>query len=194
MNRLDLVVGSNGAGKSTFVAFTLAPLLPRSPFVNADEIAKLRWPSDAEAHSYEAARVAAATRSALIAAGTSFIAETVFSHPSKLELIDEAHAHGYVVVLHVMAIPEDLAVERVRHRVKAGGHQVAEEKIRERHRRLWDLVARGIERSDSATVYDNSRRTGPAIVARFAGGEIIGSPRWTNWTAGALQTRWPTAG
>ena len=39
MKRLDLVVGPNGAGKSTFVELTLAPLLPGSAFVNADEIA-----------------------------------------------------------------------------------------------------------------------------------------------------------
>lgn len=81
MHRLDLVVGPNGAGKSTFVAFTLGPLLPGSPFVNADDIARQRWPADAERHSYEAARIAAATRTALIRAGQSFIAETVFSHP-----------------------------------------------------------------------------------------------------------------
>jgi len=44
MKRLDLVVGPNGAGKSTFVELTLAPLLPGSAFVNADEIAKLIEP------------------------------------------------------------------------------------------------------------------------------------------------------
>ena len=46
MNRLDLVVGPNGAGKSTFVELILAPLLGGSVFVNADEIAKQRWPDD----------------------------------------------------------------------------------------------------------------------------------------------------
>ena len=51
MKRLDLVVGPNGAGKSTFVELTLAPLLPGSAFVNADEIAKQRWPDDPAAHS-----------------------------------------------------------------------------------------------------------------------------------------------
>jgi len=189
MKRLDLVVGPNGAGKSTFVAFTLAPLLPLSPFVNADEIARQRWPDDAEAHSYDAARVAAATRSSLITSGRSFIAETVFSHPSKLDLIAEAQAAGYTVVLHVLSVPEDLAVQRVRHRVAAGGHTVAEEKIRQRHRRLWALVVRGIEMCDSATVYDNSRRTGPRIVARFAGGDVIGSPTWPEWMSAAVTTR-----
>jgi predicted ABC-type ATPase len=117
--RLDLVVGSNGAGKSTLVGLHLQPRL-RTPFVNADEIAKQRWPYAAERHSYEAARIAADSRDALISAGRSFIAETVFSHPSKLELIDRAHEHGYRVILHAVLIPEELAVHRVRLRITGG--------------------------------------------------------------------------
>ena len=66
MKRLDLVIGPNGAGKSTFIAVTLAPLLARSVVVNADEIARQRWPDDSAAHAYDAARVASATRSTLI--------------------------------------------------------------------------------------------------------------------------------
>ena len=95
MNRLDLVVGPNGAGKSTFVELTLAPLLPGSVFVNADEIAKRDGPMTRASHAYDAARMAADARARLIELGRSFIAETVFSHPSKLELIDAAHAAGY---------------------------------------------------------------------------------------------------
>lgn len=191
MKRLDLVVGPNGAGKSTFVAFTLAPLLPRSVFVNADEIAKQRWPEDPVAHSYDAARVAADTRARLIEAGVSFIAETVFSHPSKLETIRAADAAGYVVALHVMLIPEDLAVERVKRCVGHGGHDVPEEKIRERHRRLWRFVADAVEIAATATIYDNSRSEGPRIVAQMTAGTIIGAPTWPTWTAEALSQRWP---
>ena len=99
MKRLDLVVGPNGAGKSTFVELTLAPLLPGSAFVNADEIAKQRWPDDPASHAYQAARVAAATRAKLIELGKSFIAESVFSHPSKLELIAAARTADYTIVL-----------------------------------------------------------------------------------------------
>jgi predicted ABC-type ATPase len=188
MRRLDLVVGPNGAGKSTFVGLTLAPLLPGSAFVNADEIAKQRWPDDPGAHSYQAARVAAETRTKLIELGTSFIAETVFSHPSKLELIDAAHVAGYTIVLHVLLIPEELAVERVRHRVDAGGHGVPENKIRERYQRLWALVAAAITRCDSTAVYDNSARKGPHIVAQLNNGFLIGSPAWPAWTPDVLQT------
>src|SRR6516225_7729902 len=160
MKRLDLVVGPNGAGKSTFVELTLAPLLPGSVFVNADEIARQRWPDDPASHAYDAARVAADTRAKLIELGRSFIAETVFSHPSKLDLIRIARGGGFTVVLHVLLVPEDLAVERVKHRVRAGGHDVPETKIRERYQRLWALVADAIALSDSASVYDNSRLRG----------------------------------
>ncbi|CAN5381178.1 zeta toxin family protein [soil metagenome] len=191
MKRLDLVVGPNGAGKSTFVALTLAPLLRGSVFVNADEIAKSRWPDQAAARSYDAARVAADTRAALISQGRSFIAESVFSHPSKIELIDAAHNAGYVVVLHVVLIPEDLAVERVAHRVRAGGHDVPEDKIRERYQRLWVLAAAAIARCDLATAYDNSQHSGPRIVARFSGGQATEAPSWPRWAPGVLTTEWP---
>ena len=190
MNRLDLVVGPNGAGKSTFVALTLAPLLPRSVFVNADEIAKQRWPDDPSAHAYDAAQVASDTRLKLIELGQSFIAETVFSHPSKLELLRVAQAADFTVVLHVLLIPEDLAATRVRYRVAAGGHDVPETKIRERYRRLWPLVTEAMAQADGATVYDNSRRSGPRIVAQMSRGDIIGRASWPAWTPQALRSRW----
>lgn len=191
MRRLDLVVGSNGAGKSTFIALILAPLLPGSVIVNADEIARRTWPGDSETHAYEAARIAAATRSALISQGRTFIAETVFSHPSKLDLLDEAHARGYTVVVHALLIPEELAVERVAHRVSAGGHRVPEGKIRDRYRRLWPLVVSALECADLATVYDNSKIEGPRICARMAAGQIIGAPEWPEWAPVPLTSRWP---
>jgi predicted ABC-type ATPase len=179
VKRADLVVGPNGAGKSTFVALTLAPLLPRSVFVNADEIAKQRWPDDPLAHAYDAAWVASETRTRLIELGRSFIAETIFSHPSKLDLVHAARAADYVVVVHVILIPEDLAVERVVRRVRAGGQDVPEE------------VATAAAQSDTATVYDNSQRDGPRIVARMSGGTAVGSSSWPSWTPEALRSRWP---
>ena len=192
MNRLDLVVGPNGAGKSTFIALTLAPLLPGSVVVNADQIATQRWPDDPVSHAYEAAQIAADTRAKLIELGRPFIAETVFSHASKLDLIRVARAAHYVVVLHVLLVPENLAVQRVRLRVAAGGHGVPEAKIRERYHRLWALVTRAITESDTATVYDNTRLAGPRIIAQLSAGQIAGAPSWPAWTPEPLLSRWPT--
>lgn len=180
--RLDLVVGPNGAGKSTFVELVLAPLRPGATFVNADVIAAQRWPDDPQGHSYEAAQVAARTRARLLELREPFIAETVFSHPSKLELVDAAVAAGYTVALHAVMVPEDLSVQRVAHRVASGGHAVPEDKIRQRYQRLWPLVIEAIGRTDTARVWDNSRRDGPVEVALFAHGMPVGPCTWPTWT------------
>ncbi|MEU2005715.1 zeta toxin family protein [Rhodococcus sp. NPDC019627] len=120
------------------------------------------------------------------ARSSAFIAEMVFSHPSKLQLIDEARTHEYTVVLHVVMIPEELAVQRVRYRVRAGGHDVPEEKFRQRYRRLWGLVAQAFPRCDHATVYDNSSNTGPRIVAQFTDGYLVGEATWPARTPAEL--------
>lgn len=115
----------------------------------------------------------------------------MFSHPSKLELIDTARAAGYTVVLHVLLIPEDQAVQRFAHRVRAGGHDVPEDKIRQRHRRLCALAATAITRADTAVVYDNSAIRGPRIVARFSGGLLVGTSDWPQWAPVELVRRRP---
>jgi predicted ABC-type ATPase len=190
VRQLHLTVGPNGSGKTTFVTEFLAPELPGYPYVNADEIARARWPDSPGEHAYEAAEVAAETRARLIAGGRSFIAETVFSHPSKLDLIRSAQEQAYQVVLHVMLVPEELAVRRVAYRVRAGGHDVPEQKIRERYGRLWPLVARAIALADRAVVYDNSMTAGPVKVAEFVQGLSTGAVTWPGWTPEPMLSRW----
>jgi predicted ABC-type ATPase len=190
VSRLDLVVGPNGAGKSTFVRLVLAPTVPAAAFVNADEIAAEHWPDDPEPHAYEAAAIAAATRSRLIELHRPFIAETVFSHPSKLDLIDEAASAGYYVALHVLMVPEDLAVARVDYRKANGGHSVPVDKIRQRYRRLWASVIDAVPKAGSATFWDNSQLDGPRRVAMFIEGITVGTPEWPAWAPEALNDRW----
>lgn len=189
MSRLDLVVGPNGAGKSTFVELVLAGVRPGVQFVDADVIAAQRWPDDPMTHGRDAADAAARIRDQLIARGEPFIAETVASHESKVELVARARRAGYHVHLIVVAVPEELSVARVKLRVASGGHDVPEQKIRARHRRLWDHVVRMIELADTAEVYDNAG-PGPVTVATFVAGEVVGRPRWPSWTPALLVTRW----
>jgi predicted ABC-type ATPase len=191
LSRLDLVVGPNGAGKSTFVQEILAPLRPGVLFVNADLIAAERWPGDPESHAYEAAEIAEATHSALIRNGRAFIAETVFSDPSKIDLVDEAVAAGYFVALQTLMLPEDLAVARVANRVHNGGHGVPINKIRERNRRLWANVALAAERASSAAFWDNSTLDGPLLIAEVENGVLLRKPKWPAWTPITLIQHWP---
>ncbi len=185
--RLDLIVGPNGAGKTTIAEQVLTQTALAAPFVNADVIAEQRWPGHTQRHAYDAARIAERTRAALIEARRPFIAETVFSHESKLELIRSAKAAGYTVALHVVLVPVELCVARVRRRVAAGGHPVPEEKIRQRYERLWPLVRVAISLSDSASVWDNTaldRR--PRRVVRFVQGVAVEGPQWPAWAPSGL--------
>lgn len=190
---LHLLAGPNGAGKSTLYETVIEPATHLES-VNADAIAAQRWPEDPAGKSYDAAEVAAERRSELIEARASFVAETVFSHESKLELVRAAIDAGYLVTLHVVLVPEALAVARVANRVEVGGHTVPRDKIRGRYLRLWPLVATAIGVVDNATVYDNSRAQRPfRVVAVFEHGFAIGEPAWPAWTPEALRNagRWP---
>lgn len=177
---LHLFVGPNGAGKSTLFEKVVGPVTGLE-FVNADLIAAERRPESEPRDPYGAAKLAAVRRDQLISVGGSFATETVFSHESKLEMLERARHAGYRTYLHVVLVPKDLAVARVRNRVENGGHDVPRHKIEERFDRLWPLVARAIEIADEATIYDNARGSF-SVVARFASGQLVGTPSWPAWT------------
>jgi len=180
---MHLVVGPNGAGKTTLYERVLSAAT-RLPFINADVLARQRWPGDEEAHGHDAAALAEALRRQALAQGQSFIGETVFSHPSKLQLIRDARSAGYVVHLHAVLVPEDMSVARVGLRHAQGGHSVPEDRIRERYQRLWPLVSQAIGLVHSARVYDNSSaRTPYRVVATYENGHLIGPAHYPGWSA-----------
>lgn len=185
---LHVVAGPNGAGKSTFYDKVLHPRTGL-PFVNADLIAAEHWPGEAAAHAYEAAALAEQARDQLIAERQSFVAETVFSHPSKVDLVQRAHDGGYHVTLHVLLVPEDGAVARVADRVaNDDGHDVPEDKIRSRYQRLWEYVAAAIAIADTSYVYDNaSSERAFRRIATYLDGALVGDADWPTWTPLALR-------
>jgi len=130
-----MLVGGNGAGKSTFYRLALEPL--GLPFVNADVLAVVVFPNDPEAHSYDAAILAEELRNQLLKDRLSFCFETVYSHPSKIDFVAHAKALGYqlaMVFIHLES--SDLNQARVAMRVSEGGHEVPSEKIISRIPRL----------------------------------------------------------
>lgn len=186
MPLLHILAGPNGSGKSTYVERILQPSI-NLPFVNADVIAAQRWPQTQQEHAYDASRAAAAQRATLLSQRRSFITETVFSHPSKNDLIDDALRHGYFVHLNVILVPVDISVQRVSERVRRGGHAVPEEKIRERYARLWPLIEQARSRADRAEFFDNHLARNPyQLVATYTHGVLVGDADWPKWTPRAL--------
>lgn len=167
-----LLAEPNGAGKSTlYRALVREGILgPPLEFVNADlhEQAQLQHILDAQERSLAARAWADARRAALIEARTPFASETVFSHPSKLALIDHARSRGFTVALHVVALDEpQRLVERVARRVHEGGHPVPPDRILARYPRALALLAQAVRRVDVAYLYDGAEveAGGPQLVA-----------------------------
>lgn len=178
-----LLAGPNGAGKSTLYDLQIAPSF-RGNFINADVIQRdeLRDPSPDAA--YRAAGIATRRRQEHIASRRSFVTETVFSHPSKIDLVGQAKAAGFTVFLfHVGVEKADLSVARVLSRVEEGGHCVPEQKIRDRFDRNGLIIREAMLLSDVGHVYDNSRLNhSPERVISFKQGRVsFVRPRLPNW-------------
>ena len=155
-----VIAGPNGAGKSTLYETTIKPAEPGVEFVNADQLAWAKFGHAAQtpAEAAEGQRLAEDRRQQLMAERKSLITETTFSHPSKLDLLQEARAMGYELrTYHVNVRTADMTVARVQHRVTHGGHPVPEDKIRERYARNQELIRDAVRMSDRAKVFDNSK-------------------------------------
>lgn len=168
-----ILAGPNGAGKTTLYETIIKPKL-NIPFVNADLIQKSEMSDQSVEAAYQAAKIAAQRRQGYLANRQSFISESTFSHPSKLQLIDDAKAAGFCVMLyHVNVCHADLSVARVASRVKNGGHNVPEHKIRARYKRNQKLIRQAVLKADAAFIYDNSRiKMLPLLAISFNHGRV----------------------
>jgi len=116
-------------------------------------------------NSYDVAVLADFIRNQLLEAGKSFSCETVFSHPSKLDLLRRAKQLGYKTYLYFCCAGDaTVCVERVKQRVEEGGHSVPEEKIIQRFKRSLDNLLPAIKLVDRAYVFDNSGKESELIV------------------------------
>ncbi len=80
-------------------------------------------------HSYEAALLADLIRHKLLAEKKKITFETVMSHHSKIDFLKKAKSRGYQNYLYYVSTESPLInVERVKQRVKLGGHPVSPKK------------------------------------------------------------------
>ncbi len=190
-----LLAGPNGAGKSTlYRALVRDGIIGADlPFINADifERDQLQHITDPEQRSIAARNWAETTRANALEAGTSFASETVFSHTSKLALIEEALAYGYVVALYVVALddPQRL-LARVRGRVAEGGHTVPPERILARYPRTLNNLCQAVRLASVAYLYESREVEdgGHQLVALCEGEQVTPFvnplPRWAQQVLG----------
>ena len=135
MPRLYIISGCNGAGKTT-ASYTMLPEMQEcSVFVNSGAFAKGLSPFQPEKASIQAGRYMIAKIRYLLKKQRDFGLETTLATRTILKTVKMAQAAGYTVtLLYFWLNSPELAIERVKARVEAGGHNIPEETIRRRYR------------------------------------------------------------
>jgi predicted ABC-type ATPase len=144
---------------SMFVGITAARLLNGyHPFLSRTRITGTSIICDpSTVDSYVAATVADVLRKNLLHRGESFSYETVMSHPSKIEFLQQAQAAGYLVYLYFVATRTvAINLSRIENRVQLGQHAVPEQKVIERYSRSINLLPQALKLAHRAFLFDNS--------------------------------------
>lgn len=134
MPKLFILSGCNGSGKTTASYSLLPDLLECREFVNSDEFAKSLSPFNPSAASVAASRYMLMKVQYLLSRKADFIIETTLATRSLMNIIKQARELGYeITLLYFWLNSVNLAIERVRKRVEAGGHNIPEDVIRRRY-------------------------------------------------------------
>lgn len=155
---LYIIAGCNGAGKTT-ASFTILPeILDCKEFVNADEIAKGLSPFQPEKVAFEAGRIMLHRINELLETNKIFAFETTLATKSYKSKIKIAQEKNYKVILLFFWLQDvDLAIERVKTRVKEGGHNIEIEVIKRRYvNGISNLFNIYLPIANEVMIFDNS--------------------------------------
>ncbi len=180
MKNLYILSGCNGAGKTT-VAYSILPeILQCREFVNADEIAKGLSPFQPDKVTFQAGKIMIKRIKSLIEQGNDFAIETTLSAITYKQTIKAAQENGYYVTIIFFWLSSiELAKERVRLRVKEGGHNIPDNVIERRYiKGLYNFFNVFLSICDNVMLFDNSAESPKLIMTKSKNKpeEIIDAP------------------
>ncbi|MFC1825643.1 zeta toxin family protein, partial [Thermodesulfobacteriota bacterium] len=169
-----LIAGPNGAGKTTFADEFLPGFVDCREFLNADLIAAGLSPYAPETQNFRAGRLLLERINELVQGNRDFAFETTLSGRAYVQDLMEIKEKGYRVILFFLWLPDaDLAVARVRNRVRQGGHNVPEPVVRRRYvaglKNLFHLYQPLV---NAWWLYDASQLP-PVVIAQEEDGELL---------------------
>jgi predicted ABC-type ATPase len=194
--QIHVLAGVNGAGKSSIVGATIRD--KGGEYYNPDEAARAiraanpgLGQTEANAAAWEQGRK---LLERAIDQGLDFTFETTLGGNTMPRLLAEAGKHGVEVhVFYVGLGTADAHIERVRQRVRAGGHDIPEADIRRRYRHSLINLVTLLPVLTELRVYDNSATADsaagqapqPVLVLRMERGRIVGPSDLTSTPAWA---------
>jgi predicted ABC-type ATPase len=163
--RALILAGPNGSGKTTFAREFLTAEGRCLTFLNADLIAAGLSPFEPERANISAMRLMAEGIRDCIDRRVDFSVESTLAGRTYSKLIPEWKQKGYVVKIVFLRLDSPaMAIARVQHRVRMGGHDIPESIIRRRFEKGWaNFQARYKTLADSWQVYD-AMKTPPVLV------------------------------
>ncbi len=106
MQKLYIIAGCNGAGKTT-ASYTILPdMLRCNEFVNADEIARGLSPFNPESMAIEAGRLMLRRMNDLLNEGADFAFETTLSTRTYSKFVDRGSRSGLLRVVALFLAPD----------------------------------------------------------------------------------------
>ena len=156
-----IFAGINGAGKTTLFKSKMweTTNIPEMLYrVNPDEIVKEnKLDSSSDSDQLLAGKIAVKEIKSHFENTESFTHETVFAGKTSLKRIDEAKQHGFRVILNYVGLKDcQLAIDRIAHRVKVGGHDISSNLVLKRWSSSLENLNRAREMCDEVHVFDNT--------------------------------------
>lgn len=180
MPNLYIIAGCNGAGKTT-ASFTILPeILNCKEFVNADEIARGVSPFQPEKVALEAGRIMLHRIDDLLSENENFAFETTLATKSFVHLINKAKNKGYKITLLFFWLENvELAIDRVKTRVREGGHNIPQDVIIRRYLRgVQNFFSLYMEIVDNWVFIDNSGKPYKIIAQKDNQLSIFEENKW----------------
>ena len=151
-----IVAGANGSGKTTFARKFLD--VTKYEFLNADEIAKEMNPQDPVKVRIAAGKQVINLLDQFIDEGKNFVIESTLSGSFLEKHIEELKQKGFEISLTFIFLgSKDLCIERIKSRVRQGGHNVPDEDVIRRFNRglvkFWQAYRMQV---DSYSIYFNN--------------------------------------
>jgi predicted ABC-type ATPase len=164
----NIIAGANGTGKTTFATEFLPHYAHCTNFVNPDMIAHGLSPFNPDAAMIRAGRIVLEQIAAFERARVDFAFETTLSGVTYIAVLKRLHSSGYRINMYYLWVPEvDLALSRIRDRVRNGGHNVSESDVRRR----FDKTVRNLfvlyrPLLDTLHFFDNSGNA-PVLIFKY---------------------------
>ena len=156
-----IVAGPNGSGKSSAYQETNIEAFERAVWIINPDLLTARLQEteelDLQAANLQAVKRIEAWLEASIRAHQTVGVETVLSTDKYRRLVLAAKALKFRIRLtYVILDSPERSIERIRLRVKKGGHAVRDDKVIERYTRSLEQLPWFLDQADQASLFDNS--------------------------------------